>query len=209
MKNICFINGSLRGSEASSLSFINDMDGRFHDNAKSEIISVQAGVSTAYTEETFIKTAVADALIFTFPLFAYSLPGALMRFLEEYWKYIQLGNNYNKEARIYVIVNCGFPEPTINKEVVRIIKNFCTRLNLRWRFAICIASGPLVVKTKKVPFLDIKLKRAFNSIVNDVLVENCENIHDVYIRPIIPKPIVLMIKKQFENKIKHRNETSN
>jgi hypothetical protein len=57
--------------------------------------------------------------------------------------------------------------------------------------------------------LDIKLKRAFNSIVNDVLVGNCENIHDVYIRPIIPKPIVLMIKKQFENKIKHRNETSN
>jgi hypothetical protein len=202
MKNICYINGSLRGSEASSLTFINDLDTRFHDAVNRDFINVKAGASAAYLEETFIKTAAADALIFVFPLFAYCLPGALMRFLEEYWEYIQLGHNYNKDAKIYVIVNCGFPVPTINKEAVRIIKNFCTRLNLKWRFAICIASGPLIVTTKKVPFLDIKLKRAFNRIVHDVLIGDSADIHDVYIRPIIPKSIVLIIKKRFENKIK-------
>jgi len=209
MKNICYINGSLRGSEASSLSFINDLDIRFDGTVNRDFITVKARISTSYDEETLKKIATADALIFAFPLFTYSLPGALMRLLEDYWKYIQFGNNYNKEANTYVIVNCGFPVPTINKEAVRIIKNFCTRLNLRWRFAICISSGPVVVATKKVPFLDLKLKRAYNNIVNDVLEGNYKNINDVYIKPIIPKPIVLMIKKQFENKIKKGIQATN
>lgn len=200
MKEICFINGSLRGAEASSLAFIKDLDSRFGNTVNRNFITVKAAISKNDAEETFKKIAKADALIFVFPLFAYSLPGALMGLLEEYWRFIQFGKNYNKEACVYVAVNCGYPVPTINKEAVRIIKNFCCRLNLKWRFAICISSGPLIVATKKIPFFDLKLKKAFNNIINDVLVGNCENINDVYIKPIIPKPIVLMIKKQFEKK---------
>ena len=202
MKNICYINGSLRGVKASSLSFINDLDRRFGDTVNRDFITVKAGTSTYYEEETLKKIATADALIFVFPLFTYSVPGALMRLLEDYWRYTQFGHNSNKETNAYVIVNCGFPVPMINREAVRIIKNFCTRLNLKWRFAICISSGPVVVATKNVPFLDLKLKKAFKKIVKDVLEGNCENSNDVYIKPIIPKAIVLMIKKQFEKKIK-------
>ncbi len=208
MKRICYINGSLRGLEASSLSFINDLERRFDNAVNRDFITVKAGRSTSYAEETFKKIVSADALIFVFPLYAYSLPGALMGLLEEYWKYSQVGHKYHKDTHVYVIVNCGFPVPTINQEAVRVIKNFCVRMDLKWRFAVCVSSGPVVVATKKIPFLDLKLKRAFNTIVNDVLNGNNEKINDVTIKPIIPKPIVLMIKKQFENKTKKQFQTT-
>jgi hypothetical protein len=202
MKNICYINGSLRGKEASSLSFIKDLDGRMKSDFNKEFITVKAGVNPAYGKETFIKIAEADVLIFTFPLFAYSLPGALMRLLEEYWNFIKSGHSYNKDAAVYAVINCGFPVPAINREAVRVVKNFCSRLNLKWRFAVCISSGPVVVATKKIPFLDLKLKRAFNRIVQDISTGNVKDMDDFFIKPVIPKPIILMIKKRFENKIK-------
>ena len=202
MKNICYINGSLRGKEASTLSFINDIDGRIGGSFNKEFINVKAGANPVYPEEMLIKIAEADALIFAFPLFGYSLPGALMRLLEEFWNFIQKGHSYNKNAVVFAVINCGFPVPIINREAVRVIKNFCSRLNIKWRFAICISSGPVVVATKKIPFLDLKLKKAFNKIGQDIAAGNWKDIDDFYIKPVIPKPFILMMKKRFEDKIK-------
>ena len=202
MKNICYINGSLRGKDASTLSFINDLDNRIGSSYNKEFITVKAGANPAYPDEMFLKIAKADVLVFAFPLFAYSLPGALMRLVEEYWNFIQNGNTYNKNAAVYAVINCGFPVPTINREAVRVIKNLCSRLNIKWRFAVCISTGPVVVVTKKIPFLDLKLKRAFNTIGRDIAFGNIKDIDDFYIKPVLPKPIILLIKKRFENKIK-------
>ncbi len=202
MKNICYINGSLRGKEASTLSFIKDIDNRFRGAYNREIITVKAGANPVYSEEMLVKIAEADVLVFAFPLFAYSLPGSLMRLIEEYWNFIHSGQSFNKNAAVYAVINCGFPVPVINREAVRVIKNLCSRLNIRWRFAVCISTGPVVVMTKKVPFLDLKLKSAFNKIGRDILSGDEKDIDDFYIKPVLPKPVILMIKKRFENKIK-------
>jgi hypothetical protein len=39
---------------------------------------------------------------------------------------------------------------------------------LRWRFAVCIGTGPVVAMTKRVPLLDRTLKKAFTAIASDV-----------------------------------------
>ena len=202
MKNICSINGSLRGKKASSLQFLKDVNRRLSDAEYNKaFITVRARLKGNYPEDILKSMADADAIIMVFPLFVYGLPGALMRLLEDYYQYIKNGNKYNKAAKVYVIVNCGFPRPEITEEAVRVIKNFCRRLLLNWRFAICIGSGPAVAATKKVPFLDLKLKKAYAEIASDIEVGDKENRDNYLIKPIIPEPIILMIKAQYEKKM--------
>jgi hypothetical protein len=124
-----------------------------------------------------------------------------MRLLEDYYSYARSGEEYNREAKVYAIVNCGFPRPVIFGECVRTLRNFCRRLSLDWRFAVCISSGPVVVMTRRVPFLDLKLKRAFAAMATDLKSGDPTAEDDHFIRPVIPAPICLMIKRQFEKKM--------
>ena len=124
MKNICLINGSLRGKEASSLVFLNYIRGMLADTEfKVDIINVRAKVKESYLEENLKTISGSDAIIMVFPLFTYGIPGALMRLLEDFYHYAK-GNDYNKVTKVYIVVNCGFPRPEIMGELIRVMKNF-------------------------------------------------------------------------------------
>jgi hypothetical protein len=150
------------------------------------------------------QLAMADALVLVFPLFTYALPGALMGLLEDYYAYVESGEEYNREAKVYAIVNCGFPRPVIFDECIRVLKNLCRRLSLDWRFAVCISSGPVVVATKRLPLLDLKLKRAFAAIVRDLQSGCSAPKENCFIRPVIPESIVLMVKRRVEKQMEMR-----
>jgi hypothetical protein len=202
MKTICLVSGSLRGKKASSLELLRDIERRLPDTEYAKkTVSVRARVPGGYPLETLRDLATADALILVFPLYTYGIPGALMRLLEDYSSYAASGNADNREAKVYAIVNCGFPKPVIFGECVRTLGNFCRRLALDWRFAVCISGGPVVVKTKRVPLLDLKLKRAFAAIASDLRSGDAAPKDDYLIRPAIPAPICLMIKRQYEKKM--------
>lgn len=202
MKTICLVNGSLRGKKASSLAFLGDVEIRLPaPDFAVKTVSVKAKVRGSYPVETLRELATADALILVFPLFTYALPGALMRLLEDYCSYAGSGNDHNREAKVYAVVNCGFPRPVIFRECVRTLRNFCRRLSLDWRFAICISCGPVVVTTRRVPFLDLKLKRAFAAIASDLKSGDSAPRDDYLIRPVVPVPICLMMKRHFEKKM--------
>ena len=201
MKSVCLINGSLRGKEASSLVFLHDIIRRLPDGEYNKtIITVKARLKDAYPEEMLKKMTSADAIILVFPLYTYGLPGALMRLLEDYYQYIKTSHEYNKEAKVYLIVNCAYPRPEITGESIRVIKNLCRRLSLNWRFAVCIGTGPMVVMTKKIPFLYFKLKKAYVDIVSDISGKAQGSRHNYLIKPVIPESIITMIKKYYERK---------
>jgi hypothetical protein len=205
MKSVCLVNGSLRGTKASSLEFLRDVESRLPDaDYAKKTVSVKAKLEGSYPVETLKDLATADALILVFPLFTYALPGALMRLLEDYGSYAESGNDYNRHASVYAIVNCGFPKPVIFNECMRTLKNVCRRLTLEWRFAVCISSGPIVVKTRQVAFLDLKLKRAFAAVAADLKSGEPAPQDDYLIRPVVPAPICLMIKRQYEKKMDMR-----
>jgi hypothetical protein len=209
VKNICLINGSLRGKEASSLAFLEDVDRKLPDREYDKtFLTVRARLKGGYPQDMLQSMAAADSIIMVFPLFSYGLPGALMRLLEDYYRYVQAGNGYKKGAGVYIIVNCGFPRPRTIAEAVRVIKNFCRRLSLNWRFAICIGSGPVVVAVKKVPFMHMKLKRAYAQIASDIKNSDRGAKSDYFIKPILPEPIILMIKNQYEKKMRLADEKS-
>ena len=202
MKKICLINGSLRGKEASSLVFLNSINGMLPDTEfNKDIINVRARVKESYPENTLKTISRADAIIMVFPLFTYGIPGALMRLLEDYCMYVK-GHTYDKAVMVYLVVNCGFPRPEIMVELIRVIKNFCRRLSLDWRFAICMGGGPVAAMTMKVFLLNMKYRRAFSAIVADIRNGDIGQKEDYFIKPLIPEPIMLWIKAQYEKKMK-------
>ena len=202
MKNICFINGSLRGKGAASLAFLQDVSRQFAEKEyRKTVIQVRARVKDDFPEDTLKSIAGSDAVIFVFPLYTYGLPGSLMRLLEDYCSYIKTCREYNRNAKIYAVINCAFPRPEATTgEAVRVIKNFCRRLSLNWRFALCIGTGPVVAFTKKVPFLYPELNRAYREIAADIRCHESPARADYFIRPIIPGSIIAMIKRHYEKK---------
>lgn len=202
MKNICLINGSLRGKKASSLVFLNYIDGLLSDTEfKKDIINVRTKVKESYPEDNLKTISRADVIIMVFPLFTYGVPGALMHLLEDFYRYAK-ANGYSKAAGIYIVVNCGFPRPEIMAELIRVMKNFCRRLSLDWRFAICMGGGPIAAVAVKAPLLNIKYKRAFSAIASDIQNGDTGQKENYFIKPLIPEPIMLWIKAQYEKKMK-------
>jgi hypothetical protein len=201
MKNICLVNGSLSGKKSASLQFLRDIDLRLSDGeSRKAVVGVRAKLKDRYPEEALRNLAEADAIIFVFPLHNYGLPGALMRLLEDYYDYTKQGVNH-KASSIYMVVNCGFPRSQETcGEAIRVMQNFCRRLSLKWRFALCIGTGPVVVLTKKVPFLYPKLKKAYTEIVSDIRELDNEKKNNYFIKPIIPESIIAAIKRRYEKK---------
>jgi Flavodoxin-like fold len=203
MKKICLLNGSLRGKDSSSLQFLNRVSQDMAtDDFQIQRLTVPAGTGGHSSPETLAVMADADALVVAFPLFYYTLPGALTGLLEDFAYHVQNGGHRNERMRVYAIVNCGFPEPGINREAIRVVKNFCARVGLDYRFSIAIGTGPVTVMTMKVPLLNSRLKGAFIRMVKDMKADTLEPWEDVFIAPAIPKRIILRIKERFEENIK-------
>lgn len=201
-KAVCFINGSLRGRKSSSSAFLGDVSRLLPDSDfRKNFVAVKGTAVDGYPPDTLRQVAEADAIVFVFPLYAYGLPGALMRLLEDYHRYVLDGNAHNTGASVYVVVNCGFPRADLTTgEAVRVVRNFCRRLSLNWRFAVRIGTGPIVALTRRVLFLDRTLKRAFADIAEDIGSGGQEPKTDYVVRPIIPEPIIRRIKEHYEKR---------
>ncbi|MGE5423225.1 MAG: flavodoxin, partial [Ignavibacteriales bacterium] len=89
-----------------------------------ERVNVRQCFTKKTTESAFVTMAEADALVITFPLYFFCLPGMLQRFLQDYYQFHLQHHDASKLPRVYAVVNCGFPEASINAEAVRVIKSF-------------------------------------------------------------------------------------
>jgi len=200
MKQVCLVNGSLRGEKAASLQFLNDL-GRRLPEAECRVtrLTVRARVRESYPDEVLEALGRADAIVLVFPLHNYGLPGALMRLLEDYYTYARSGRPYRRGAGVYVIVNCAFPRADrTTGEAIRAVRNSCRRLSLDWRFAACIGTGPVVVATKGIPLLYGELKKAYAEMASDIISGDRGPKSDVFIKPVIPESIIAMIKRHYE-----------
>lgn len=131
----------------------------------------------------------ADAIVIAFPLYVFCLPGVLMRFLEDYYMHLKSNNRLTKNVRVYAIVNCGFPEPIINNEAIRVLKNFCVRLNLNWRFAVSIGMGEAVGSTKDIKFMQRLCSKVYSSLykINKDIENNIDTlVENKYAAPSLP-----------------------
>ncbi len=205
MKTICLVNGSLRGKKASSLRLLSEMENRLPDTQYLKtIVRVKARPWGGYPPAVLGRLASADALVLVFPLYAYALPGALTRLLEEFQVFVAGAGTHDRDVRVYAIVNCGFPRPVVFDECIRVLKNFCRRLSLDWRFAVCVSAGPVVVATMGLPFVNPRLKKGLAAIATDLACEDRPLRSDYFVRPALPAPICLLVKRWFERKMDMR-----
>jgi hypothetical protein len=201
MNKICLLNGSLRGKRSSSLQLLDRVSADMGSGGfQVERLTVSAA-RNGRGPKMLAVMADADALVMAFPLFNYTLHGALTRLLEDFESTLRNGERGKERVKVYAIVNCGFPEPRINQEAIRVIRNFCARVGLDYRFSIAVGSGPVTVMTMKVPFLNAGLKRAFRCMVNDMKTDAAEPREDLFIVPAVPKSIILKMKDHFEARI--------
>ena len=88
-------------------------------------VRVRAGACNPYASETFDMMAKVDAVVIAFPLFTYSIPGGLTRLLEDYLVHLASAGR-STSTHVFAIVNCGFPDPMICREAMRVMRNFCS-----------------------------------------------------------------------------------
>ena len=138
-------------------------------------IDVSQSCSGPAQKEAFDTLTGADAIIISFPLYYFCLPGMLTRFLVDYQRYLQANGLSMNSVRIYAIVNCGFSEPDINLEAVRVMESFCRHIQATFRFGILIGGGPMMYAAAKAPFMKKhiqNLEHAFSAIPADIRAEN-------------------------------------
>ena len=193
---VTLINGSPRGKKATSLIFLEVLaellrkekkDGSLRINTVAVDVKSEAATST----ETLRAIAGSDTVIFSFPLYAYTVSAAMTRLMEDYYTFHTAGE---KTQRLYAIVNCAFPVPDINREALRVMKCFAERCGMEWRFGIGIGGGPVVAMTKNVPLVAAKLRKAYRTIARDITEGGTGDLPDMYIKPVIPKAVMLRVK---------------
>ena len=186
MPNICYINGSPKGNNSSSFFFISKLKEEMDETSYNKFyIHAASSIHSRTIQDDFKTVDNADILIIAFPLYIYSVPGSLMRFLEDYYTHLKTLNT-KKDIRVYAVVNCAFPDPTINNEAVRVLKNFCARLNLNWRFAVSIGAGGLVGAAKKIKFMDNLCSKVYDSLYdinNDIETKSEAPVENRYAAP--------------------------
>ncbi|HZK86219.1 MAG TPA: flavodoxin [Desulfosporosinus sp.] len=185
MKNIVLISASPKINEQSvSKEFLDMAASHINGDVCKTFIDVRNSISAHKLLEDFETLLKADVLIISFPLYVFCMPGMLTRFLADYYNYYTASGIVKNKVKVYAIVNCGFPEPEINLEAVRVIKSFSQHINAEFRFGLLIGGGPMMISAKNAPFMKKavqKLHDAFSSIETDINHEKSDKMESIYV----------------------------
>jgi NAD(P)H-dependent FMN reductase len=159
---IAIISASPRISAGSVSGFIAEVAAkRFADSGIiAERIDVRNCMTNKGCDQAFAMMNGADALMFIFPLYFFCVPGLLMRFLQDY-----ADANPGTSKAIYAVVNCGFPEPKINAEALRVIARFAAHTGNHYRFGAAFGSGGMLHDAQNTPFIK-KAMKAFDKTIS-------------------------------------------
>jgi multimeric flavodoxin WrbA len=152
-KKIVIVNGSPRADGTTTSAFLSGLAEKKLASEGWQVKQVNVRKSLkGDTQPDFAAMRGADALLFVFPLYFFCVPGILMRFLQDYASYCA-DNPGEAAQKIYAAVNCGFPEPEINMEAVRVIESFSRHTGAEFGFGLCIGCGPMIMQANNAPFM--------------------------------------------------------
>lgn len=197
MKKVVLVNGSPRLEEkTTSAGFLARVDMALNrEEFEKQSINVTQSLKNG-PESDYAKLMEADAVVFTFPLYFFCLPGMFTRFLEDYEKYCREHGGQKRPVKIYAIVNCGFPEPEINEEAVRVIRCFSHHIRAQFRFGVMIGGGPIFSAVEDVgPMKKAykQLEAATQMLADDIRGETVQAPENVLIQPSLPSRLYLFM----------------
>lgn len=185
MSNLCFINGSPRKEKSGSSYLIGELIKLLDKN----VTIKEYYISNLMKDKSLLEEVISyDKILFASPLYADCFPSTMLDFMAEFEDFIKEKNT--KKIDMYCIVNCGFLEGTQNKTAIKIMKNYCNRLNFNWRFGIGVGGGEFIAGSKDMPLNSRMKKPVYNAFL--ILKEDIENnsnisVDDILVNPRIPK----------------------
>ena len=139
------------------------------------------------TEPAFASLQSADAIVFIFPLYIFCLPAMLTRFLQDF---VAAYPASTKPANVYAIINCGFPEPQINQEAMRVIECFSLQTNRAFLGGVMLGCGGMLLGAAQAPFMRETLETIdalFLRVRQDVLMDHPHEAAIVQAAPKFPR----------------------
>ena len=157
------------------------------DGIKAHTIPVRKTFLHHETENAFLSLQQADAIVFVLPLYFFCLPAMLMRFLQDFAAAYPASE---KSANVYAIVNCGFPEPDINEEAMRVLECFCIQTGHRFLCGVMVGCGGMILGAAQAPFMAPvfeQIDALFARVKLDILADQPEDVQIIKVAPKFPK----------------------
>ena len=182
MKNVVILSASPKASGLVTSEFLASLaeERLKRDGMSLSRFDVRACIKQC--DKAFAAMRSADAIVIMLPLYYFCLSGMLMRFLQDY----ALQKPEAKAQKVYTFVNCGFPEPEINSEAIRVVQSFCRHIGASFRMGVGIGGGGMLAGAKDAPFM----KKTMQSIADAIDIISSDIQGDV---PALPKTISIGI----------------
>lgn len=120
------------------------------DSLSVATIPVRHALMHHETDAAFASLQEADAIVLIFPLYFFCLPAMLTRFLQDF---AAKEPKSNKTCTVYALVNCGFPEPEINLEAMRVVEQFALQTGRSYGGGVMIGCGGMILGAQGAPFM--------------------------------------------------------
>lgn len=139
--------------------------------------------SPQISEAEFLKAVKnGENIVFSFPLYADSLPAYFLGFLR---RLEQLTKGIVSDSRIYVIVNNGFYDDYQNNLAIKVMWKWCEKCGLKKGRALAVGAGGMAQAAPigKGPMAKVgtALEQMAEDIKNDVSGDT------IYTKPILPR----------------------
>lgn len=185
MSNLCFINGSPRKEKSGSSYLIGELIKLLDKNVKTK----EYYIGNLMKDKSLLEEVISyDKILFASPLYVDCFPSTMLDFMAEFENFIKEKNT--KKIDMYCIVNCGFLEGTQNKTAIKIMKNYCNRLNFNWRFGVGVGGGEFMAGSKNMP-LNSRMKKpvynAFLTLKKDIENDSNVTLDNILANPKVPK----------------------
>lgn len=189
MKKMIILSASPKKGEPSVSNLLSDMSKEKFSSSgiQADIIDVRKTLTGQSCTPAYETMREADGLLIVFPLYIFCMPAMLTHFLEDYAQYI---GSQGQPQKVYTIVNCGFPEPEINEEAIRVIQSFSRHVGACFRFGIGVGSGGMIMGAKEAPFMKkamTTLSSAFDLMAKDMCDDHLPPLKNAYIRVSFPR----------------------
>ena len=176
---ILMLSGSPKTSKSSSFELIKNLKTEFEKSSDVVICST----TDNNIENIFLENIYdSDAVILSFPLYVDALPSKIFKLLCDTEEKIK---NIGSKAKVYILVNNGFYEPSQNLIAVDIVWKWAEKSNLKKGYALCIGAGPLISEMPITVFVFKNLKNALVEFKKNVLA--LKNIDDTLIKTNMPR----------------------
>lgn len=120
------------------------------DSLSVNTIPVRHALMHHETDTAFASLQDADAIVLIFPLYFFCMPAMLTRFLQDF---AANEPKSKKDCAVYALVNCGFPEPEINLEAMRVVEQFARQTGRSFGGGVMIGCGGMILGAQGAPFM--------------------------------------------------------